>query len=77
MADDQEARRRSQRVVAQIPIRVAAGAAEGIGQTAVVNRHGALILCAVSAGGEDETGLRKYGIELLEERPGFWGFEVE
>jgi len=101
MADAGDPRRRSQRVVAQVPLRVAAGGAEALGQSAVVNRHGALILCGVSAsdgdeiqvtntvsgesarcrivwaGGEDETGLKKYGIELLEERPRFWGFEVE
>ena len=101
MADAGDPRRRSPRVVAQVPIRVAAGGAEALGQTAVVNEHGALILCGMTAadgdevrvtntvsgesvacrvvwaGDEDETGLRKYGIELLEERPRFWGFEVE
>jgi len=101
MPDPGEARRRSKRVVAEIPIHVAAGGVEGLGETAVVNEHGALILSAVSAedgdeirvtnmvsgesvgcrvvwaGNEDETGLKKYGIELLEERPLFWGFEVE
>ncbi len=101
MPDPGEARRRSKRVVAEIPIRVVAGGVEGLGETAVVNEHGALILCAVSAedgeeirlinmvsgesvgcrvvwgGSEDETGLKKYGVELLEDRPLFWGFEVE
>ena len=101
MADAADPRRRSERVVAQVPIRVAAGGVEALGETAVVNSHGALILCGASAadgdeiritntvsgesvvcrvvwaGGEDETGLKKYGIELLEERPLFWGFEIE
>ena len=102
MTDAGDPRRRSQRVVAQVPIRVAAGGAEALGQTAVVNEHGALIMCGVNAadgdevrvtntvsgesvacrivwaaGDEDEAGLKKYGIELLEERPRFWGFEVE
>jgi hypothetical protein len=70
-------------------------------RTAVVNRHGALVLSprsydlgarlrlrnlesgervdarVVWAGGTDESGSHKLGIEFTEERPNFWGQEYE
>lgn len=102
MTDQPDSRRRSERVVSQIPIRIVAeSGALGEGRTAVVNGHGALVLCALDAadgdavtltnlesrdsaacrvvwaGGADAaSGLQKYGLELLENRPGFWGFEI-
>jgi PilZ domain len=102
MAEQPDSRRRSERVVSQVPIRLEApGGASGTGRTAVVNRHGALILCSIEtpdggdvqitntqtgesaagrviwAGGKDAaTGLVKYGVELLDDRPNFWGFEI-
>ncbi len=100
--DQPDSRRRSERVVSRIPIRVESGdGARSEGQTAVVNGNGALILCGLEvadgdtvtltnlqsddsapcrvvwAGGRDAaSGLQKYGLELLESRPGFWGFEI-
>ena len=54
-SDDQggESRRRSPRIAAQVPIDVAFQGAVIQGQTAVVNRHGALILCGLNCGDDD------------------------
>ena len=43
-----ESRRRSPRIAAQVPISVGYEGVVVEGQTAVVNRHGALILCGVN-----------------------------
>jgi hypothetical protein len=94
--------RRSPRVALHVPIRVVAEKAKGTNaHTAVVNRHGALILCPVRYdegaeveiwnlnsgehtrarivwyGGQDLPGLHKEGVELLENRPTFWGWEYD
>jgi hypothetical protein len=102
MIDQPDSRRRSERVVSRLPIRVEADhGALAEGMTAVVNGHGALVLCdldakggdavtltnlqsresvrcrVVWAGGADAaSGLQKYGLELVEERKHFWGFEI-
>ena len=46
--DGGESRRRSPRIAAQVPISVGYEGTVVEGQTAVVNRHGALILCGVN-----------------------------
>lgn len=46
-------RRRSPRIAAQVPIAVAFEGLVVDGQTAVVNRHGALILCGVNCADDD------------------------
>jgi hypothetical protein len=43
-----ESRRRSPRIPVQIPIEVTFAGAIAAGHTAIVNRHGALILCPVN-----------------------------
>ena len=48
-----ESRRRSQRIAAQVPIAVAFEGLVVDGRTAVVNRHGALILCSVNCADDD------------------------
>jgi len=94
-----ESRRRSPRVAAQVPIEVASEGVVVSGRTAVVNRHGALILCGINCadgevlevrnkttheavacrvvwcGSEVIDAERKLGIEMLEDRPEFWGLD--
>jgi len=48
-----ESRRRTPRIAAQVPIAVAFEGVVVEGQTAVVNRHGALILCGVNCADDD------------------------
>jgi hypothetical protein len=48
-----ESRRRSPRITLQVPIAVAFEGLVVDGQTAVVNRHGALILCGVNCAEDD------------------------
>lgn len=48
-----ESRRRSPRIAAQVPIAVDFDGRVVEGHTAVVNRHGALILCAVNCAEDD------------------------
>ena len=48
-----ESRRRSPRIAVQVPIEVAFASVTVDGTTAVVNRHGALILCGVNCADDD------------------------
>ena len=59
--------RRSPRVVLQVPIRIVGGESACEGQTAVVNRHGALVLCPVVY--PDESNLRITNLESGETAP--------
>lgn len=91
--------RRSPRVLAQIPIQVCGEGPLCQGVTAVVNRHGALILVwghyemgaviqvenlsngdlascrVVWDGGQEMNGQDKLGVELMEDKPDFWGVD--
>lgn len=42
-----------------------------------LERSGAGTFKVVFAGGQDETGFFKLGVELMEERPDFWGPDYE
>ena len=66
--------RRSPRVVLQVPIRIAGGESTCEGQTAVVNRQGALILCPLRY--PDESALEITNLESGESasfRVVWWG----
>jgi hypothetical protein len=93
--------RRSPRVLLRLGIVIEEPAPACPAHTAVVNRHGALILSprsygaeaelrvrhlewdsparfrVVWEGGADQGGWHKLGIELLDERPNFWGPDYE
>jgi hypothetical protein len=93
--------RRSPRVLLRIGILIEEPAPACPSRTAVVNRHGALLLSprsydlgteirvknlesgqrvscrVVWAGGQDDSGSHKLGVEFSEERPEFWGREYE
>jgi hypothetical protein len=89
--------RRSPRIVCRVPLVLIRDGAPIVAHTAVINRHGALILTeqnwppeshfemqnqktrdssrcrVVWIGGADRPGLYKIGVELLEDKPDFWG----
>ena len=93
--------RRSPRVVLRIGVLIEDPPPACPGRTAVVNRHGVLLLSprayelgtqlrlryleskervachVVWAGGQDDSGSHKLGVEFSEERPAYWGREYE
>lgn len=97
MSEPGPEQRRSTRQICRVPLLVVSEGPLITADTAVISKHGALILCSenwppettlemqnqktgesckcrvVWFGGEHQPGLFKLGVEMLEERPNFWG----